>query len=69
MKKDPKVFLAHIVESIDLVEEYSHNKTLQDFMALCSRPRLNQSMRVLSQQNTAGLHGVKAAAGYDHPQD
>ncbi len=31
MKKDPKIFLAHIVESINLVEEYSHNKTLQDF--------------------------------------
>jgi len=32
MKKDPKIFLAHIVESLNLVEEYSHNKTLQDFM-------------------------------------
>lgn len=32
MKKDPKIFLSHIIESINLVEEYSHNKNLQDFM-------------------------------------
>ncbi|MGB4087574.1 HepT-like ribonuclease domain-containing protein [Methanothrix sp.] len=32
MKKDLKILLAHIVESINLVEKYSHNKTLQDFM-------------------------------------
>lgn len=25
MKKDPKIFLAHIVESIQLIEEYSKN--------------------------------------------
>ena len=32
MKKDPKVFLAHITESISLIEEYSEGKTVQDFM-------------------------------------
>lgn len=32
MKKDPKVFLAHILESIGLIEEYSKGKTIQDFM-------------------------------------
>jgi uncharacterized protein with HEPN domain len=32
MKKDPKVFLAHIMESISLIEEYSEGKTVQDFM-------------------------------------
>lgn len=32
MKKDPKVFLSHIMESISLIEEYSEGKTIQDFM-------------------------------------
>ena len=32
MNKDPKVFLAHIMESIGLIEEYSESKTIQDFM-------------------------------------
>jgi uncharacterized protein with HEPN domain len=32
MNKDPKVFLAHIIESIGLIEEYSEGKTIQDFM-------------------------------------
>ncbi len=32
MKKDPKVFLAHIMESISLIEEYSEGMTVQDFM-------------------------------------
>ena len=32
MNKDPKVFLAHIMESIGLIEEYSEGKTIQDFM-------------------------------------
>ena len=33
MKKDPMVFLSHILESIDLIEEYSKGKTIQDFMS------------------------------------
>ena len=32
MKKDPQIFLTHILESIDLVEEYSKDKTIQDFI-------------------------------------
>ena len=32
MKKDPKVFLAHIMESISLIEEYAEGETIQDFM-------------------------------------
>ncbi len=32
MKKDPLIFFAHILESIDLIEEYSKDKTIQDFM-------------------------------------
>ena len=32
MKKDPKVFLSHIMESISLIEEYSEGETIQDFM-------------------------------------
>ena len=32
MKKDPSVFFAHIAESIELIEEYSEGKTIQDFM-------------------------------------
>lgn len=32
MKKDPKVFLEHIMESISLIEEYSEGATIQDFM-------------------------------------
>lgn len=30
MKKDPMVFFAHILESIDLIEDYSLGKTIQD---------------------------------------
>ena len=33
MKKDPKIFLAHILESIDLIEEYAHNITQVQFLA------------------------------------
>jgi uncharacterized protein with HEPN domain len=32
MKKDPKVFIHHILESISLIESYSNGKTLVDFM-------------------------------------
>jgi uncharacterized protein with HEPN domain len=32
MKKDPAVFFAHIVESIDLIEEYSKGMTIEDFL-------------------------------------
>jgi len=33
MKKDAKVFLHHILESISLIEGYSKGKTLEDFVA------------------------------------
>ncbi|NPV58386.1 MAG: DUF86 domain-containing protein [Actinobacteria bacterium] len=33
MKKDPRVFIAHILECIDLVEEYLRGKSVDDFMA------------------------------------
>jgi len=36
MKKDAKVFLHHILESISLIESYSNGKTLEDFMASTS---------------------------------
>jgi uncharacterized protein with HEPN domain len=36
MKKDPKVFIHHILESISLIERYSNGKTLEDFMASTS---------------------------------
>lgn len=32
MKKDPKMFLQHILESIELIEEYSRNKDMEDFL-------------------------------------
>ncbi len=32
MKKDPKVFIHHILESISLIEAYSDGKNLQDFL-------------------------------------
>ncbi|MBU6383431.1 MAG: DUF86 domain-containing protein [Verrucomicrobia bacterium] len=32
MKKDPKVFLAHIIESVELIEEYSHSVTQAQFL-------------------------------------
>jgi len=32
MRKDPKIFLAHIVESIELIEQYSHDKTQSRFL-------------------------------------
>lgn len=32
MRKDPKVSLAHILESIDLIEGYSAGKTLDEFV-------------------------------------
>lgn len=32
MKKDPKIFLAHIIESVELIEEYSHNITQARFL-------------------------------------
>jgi len=33
MKKDPKVFIHHILESITLIESYSAGKNLEDFVA------------------------------------
>ena len=32
MRKDPEVFLAHILESIDLIEGYSAGKTREEFV-------------------------------------
>lgn len=31
MKKDPQVFIKHILESIELIEEYAFKMTLQEF--------------------------------------
>lgn len=31
MKKDPQVFIGHILESIQLIEEYASDLTLQEF--------------------------------------
>jgi uncharacterized protein with HEPN domain len=36
MKKDAKVFIHHILESISLIEVYSNGKTLEDFLATTS---------------------------------
>ena len=36
MKKDSKVFIHHILESISLIEEYNSGKTLEDFVASTS---------------------------------
>lgn len=33
MKKDPKVFIEHILESIQLIEEYSRSLTPEQFLA------------------------------------
>lgn len=32
MRKDPYVFLAHILQSIDLIEGYSQAKTMEEFI-------------------------------------
>ena len=32
MRKDPEVFLSHILESIDLIKGYSEGKTLEEFI-------------------------------------
>lgn len=32
MKKDPKIFLAHIIESVELIEEYSREITQAHFL-------------------------------------
>ena len=31
MKKDPKIFIEHIVESFQLIEEYAHHLTTEKF--------------------------------------
>lgn len=31
MKKDPKVFIGHIIESIELIEQYAKDLTIQTF--------------------------------------
>ncbi len=36
MKKDPRIFVHHIRESICLIESYSDGKTLEDFIASTS---------------------------------
>lgn len=36
MKKDPEVFLDHILESIDLIEDYSEGVTESDFVGSSS---------------------------------
>ncbi len=33
MKKDPNIFINHILESMSLIEGYSNGKTLEDFIA------------------------------------
>lgn len=37
MKKDPKVFIGHILESIELIEKYSKNTTQAQFQKDISR--------------------------------
>ena len=32
MKKDPIIYIGHILESISLIEDYSHNMTIVDFL-------------------------------------
>lgn len=32
MKKDPQVFVDHILECIGLIEDYLRGKTLEDFL-------------------------------------
>ncbi|KAF5421314.1 MAG: putative conserved protein, contains HEPN domain [Candidatus Methanocomedens sp.] len=32
MKKEPEVFIEHILESIELIENYTANKTISDFI-------------------------------------
>jgi len=32
MKKDPEIFLEHILESIDLIQDYTAHKTITDFI-------------------------------------
>lgn len=32
MKKDPKIFIGHILESIELIEKYAKNKTQAQFL-------------------------------------
>lgn len=36
MKKDPWIFLAHILESMRLIESYAEGKTLDDFQGSVS---------------------------------
>ena len=36
MKKDPRIFVHHILESICLIESYSDGKTLEDFITSTS---------------------------------
>ena len=36
MKKDARIFVHHILESICLIESYSDGKTLEDFIASTS---------------------------------
>ncbi len=31
MRKDPKIFIEHVLESIELIENYSEDKTEEDF--------------------------------------
>ena len=31
MKKDPKIFIEHILQSIELIEDYVKNQTKEDF--------------------------------------
>ena len=33
MSKDPKMFLQHILDSIELIEEYTSGKDIEDFLA------------------------------------
>ena len=33
MKKDPKIFIEHILECISLIEKYIENKTEEDFLS------------------------------------
>lgn len=33
MKKDPKIFITHIIESIDLIEEYARDISTKEFHA------------------------------------
>jgi uncharacterized protein with HEPN domain len=65
MKKDPAVFLSHILDSIQLIESYSRGKTELDLMnSVCLQDKIIRRIEIIGE----AVKNLPADLRKDHPE-